>query len=264
MTNRKMSIAMSGGKKEKRREQLLAEISKDPGIMMRDLAWKFDVSRETIRRDFDALCDEGKLQRRYGGAAFLAKGNPLSFEARQDKFLRERRAIVKRAHSLIDDGMVIMLGPGTTALLFAEVLCKSEKHLTVITNGVQEALTLSKNDNIRVVLAPGEVDRLEGFAWGHETTDFVSKFKSDMAVFCADGLAANGVSEADSRTVWTVRTMIEQSTQKMLLIDHFRFNNTGLEQLCSLSDLDIVVSDQEPDAALFKKLKKENVTFYSA
>jgi hypothetical protein len=109
-----------------------------------------------------------------------------------------------------------LLGPDTTALLFAEELRKTEKCLTVITNGVLEAVALSQNDNIRVVLAPGEVDRLEGFAWGHETTDFISKFKSGMAFFCANGLAASGVSEAHSRTVWTVRTMIERSTQQKI------------------------------------------------
>lgn len=250
------------GKKEGRRERLIEEISRNPGILIRDLAIKFDVSRETIRRDFDALCDSGRLQRRYGGAAFLPKGNILSFKARQDKHLKERRTIVRRAHSLIEDGSTLMLGPGTTALLFAEELSTSGKRLTVITNGVQEALTLSKNDNIRVMLSPGEVDRLEGFAWGHETTDFVSKFTADMAVFCADGLAVEGVSEADSRTVWTVRTMLSRSTAKMLLIDHFRFNETGLEQICPLSDLDIVVSDRKPDKMLMKELTAHGVSVY--
>ena len=253
---------MAEGKKEKRRERLIVEITRDPGILIRDLAAKFDVSRETIRRDFDALCDEGRLQRRYGGAAFLPAGNTLSFVARQDRHLRERRAIVRRAHTLIDDDMVIMLGPGTTALLFAEELSTTSKRLTVITNGVQEALKLAKSDTIRVMLAPGEVDRQEGFAWGHETTDFISKFSSDLVVFFADGLSAGGVWEADSRTVWTVRTMIGQSANKMLLIDHFRFNETGLEQICTLSDLDMVVSDRKPDALLLKELKANGVVFH--
>ena len=113
---------MAESKKEKRRQRLIVEITRDPGIMIRDLAAKFDVSRETIRRDFDALCDEGRLQRRYGGAAFLPVGNILSFVARQDKHLRERRAIVRRAHRRVEDGTVMMLGPGTTALLFAAEL----------------------------------------------------------------------------------------------------------------------------------------------
>ena len=58
-------------KKANRQKKLLEEINLDPGIMIRDLAAKLNVSRETIRRDFDALCDSGQLQRRYGGAVVI-------------------------------------------------------------------------------------------------------------------------------------------------------------------------------------------------
>ena len=56
--------------------------------------------------------------------------------------------------------------------------------------------------------------------------------------------------------------MIGQSANKMLLIDHFRFNETGLEQICTLSDLDMVVSDRKPDALLLKELKANGVAFH--
>jgi DeoR/GlpR family transcriptional regulator of sugar metabolism len=56
--------------------------------------------------------------------------------------------------------------------------------------------------------------------------------------------------------------MIDRSTQKMLLIDHFRFNETGLEQICGLSDLDVVVSDRKPDTVLMKELNVNGVTFH--
>ena len=230
--------------------------------MIRDLADKLNVSRETIRRDFDALCESGQLQRRYGGAVFLPMGNPQSFEARQDKHVQERKAITRKAHGLLKDGQVVMLGPGTTALLFASELSDSDKRLTIITNGLQEALTLARNDNLRVVLAPGEVDRLEGFAWGHETTEFLSGFNADLAVFFADGLAASGVTEADPRTVGVVQTMLRQSKSNMLLLDHFRFDHQGLRRLCGLAELDMVVSDRKPGAALTAELARNGVALH--
>ena len=249
---------------DERRRRLIAEITRDPGIMIRDLADKLNVSRETVRRDFDALCESGQLQRRYGGAVLVPMGNPLSFEARQDKHVQERKAIARKAQSLLQDGQVIMLGPGTTALLFAMELTRTEKRLTIISNGIQEALTLSSNDNLRVVLAPGEVDRLEGFAWGHETTAFLSGFNADLAVFFADGVAARGVSEADPRTVGVIQTMLRQSARNMLLIDHFRFERQGLQQLCTLAELDAVVSDRRPGRALTAELAKNGVDFHCA
>ena len=249
---------------DERRRRLIEEITRDPAIMIRELASKLNVSRETVRRDFDALCDSGQLQRRYGGAVFLPMGNPQSFEARQDKHVQERKAIARRAQGLLEEDQVVMLGPGTTALLFATELAEAAKRLTIITNGIQEALTLAKNDSLRVVLAPGEVDRLEGFAWGHETTEFISRFNADLTVFFADGLAARGVSEADPRTVGVIQTMLRQSTKNMLLIDHFRFGRQGLQQLCTLDELDAVVSDRRPDRELQAELERKGVSLYAA
>ncbi len=249
---------------DERRRRLIAEISGDPGIMIRDLADKLNVSRETIRRDFDALCDSGQLQRRYGGAVFLPMGNPLSFEARQDKHVQERKAIARKALGLLHEAEVVMLGPGTTALLFAAELANSDKRLTIITNGLREALTLAKNDNLRVVLAPGEVDRLEGFSWGHETTEFLTRFNADLAVFFADGLTDRGVWEADPRTVGVVQTMLRHAARNMLLIDHFRFDEQGLQRICALADLDNVVSDRKPGAKLLAELARQTVDFHGA
>ena len=249
-------------KKEARRKELLAEIFRDPGIMIRDLAEKLKVSRETIRRDLDALCARGELQRRYGGAVFTPVGNILSFDARQDRHIPERRAIAAKAHDLLQDNQVIMLGPGTTALLFATELATTEKQLTVITNGLREALTLAGNDRLRVVLAPGELDRLEGFAWGQDTSDFLSRFNADLAVVFADGLALEGVSEADPRTVWTIKTMIKQSAENMLLIDHHRFGRQGLQKICDLGEIDMVVSDKAPDPTLAAALTEKGIALH--
>lgn len=257
-------VGLGAQKKTNRRKKLLEEITLDPGIMIRDLAEKLNVSRETIRRDFDALCDSGQLQRRYGGAVVIPAGNILSFEARQDKHVPERKAIARKAHDLLQDDQVIMLSPGTTALLLALELAETEKRLTVITNGIREALTLVNNDNLRVVLAPGDVDRLEGFCWGHETTEFLGRYNADLAIFFADGVSAGGVSESDSRTSWMVKTMLRQSAKNMLLIDHFRFSHQSVQQLCSLGELDIVISDDEPDAELHGHFLQNEVEFHRA
>ncbi|MBL6932036.1 MAG: DeoR/GlpR transcriptional regulator [Rhodospirillales bacterium] len=256
--------SLGAQKKANRQKKLLEEINLDPGIMIRDLAAKLNVSRETIRRDFDTLCDSGQLQRRYGGAVVIPVGNVLSFEARQDKNVPERKAIARKAHDLLQDDQVIMLSPGTTALLLALELAETKKRLTVITNGIREALTLVDNDNLRVVLAPGDVDRLEGFCWGQETTEFLSRYNADLAVFFADGLSTDGVSESDFRTSWMVKTMLKQSSKNMLLIDHFRFSQQGMQQLCTLSELDIVISDDDPDTELRNHFLKNDVAFYCA
>ncbi len=82
-----------------------------------------------------------------------------------------------------------------------------------------------------------------------------------MAVIFADGLAPSGISESDSRTVWTVKTMMRQSAKNMLLIDHFRFGREGLHRICGLEELDVVVSDRRPDRSLTTLLRERGVRF---
>lgn len=248
-------------KQEQRRRRLIEEITRNPGIMIRELADMLNVSRETIRRDFDALSESGVLQRRYGGGAIGASANTLSFEDRQTRHVQERRQIARKAVSLLEEGQVVMLSPGTTSLLFAEELGRTATALTVITTGVRETLALVENPNLRVVMAPGDVDPSEAFVWGHETTGFLASFNADLAIFFADGLDTDGVSEADSRTVYAVRAMLDSAKRNMLLLDHHRFGQQGMHKICGLDKLDHVISDTDPPPAIVQALAEHDVQF---
>jgi DeoR family transcriptional regulator, fructose operon transcriptional repressor len=51
-----------------RRKEILAEVRKASAVSADDLALRFGVSVETIRRDLRNLKDRGLLERVYGGA----------------------------------------------------------------------------------------------------------------------------------------------------------------------------------------------------
>ncbi|WP_108881572.1 DeoR family transcriptional regulator [Anderseniella sp. Alg231-50] len=244
------NTASGQGKKFDRQQLLLSVIRQNPGILIRDLAKQLAVSRETIRRDFDELCDAGVLERRYGGANAIGPGNALSFDLRQQQHVPERRRIARATVDMVEAGQVIMLAPGTTALIFAETLAAADKPLTVITNGLREAHTLSEAESIRVIMAPGDVDGREGFVWGHDTTTFLSGYSADLAVFFADALNVNGVFESDPRTAAVVRSMIAHSNANMLLMDHNRFDKQALQLICPIDRIGTLVSDEGPAGAL--------------
>ena len=56
---------------EERQRQILALVDANRSMSIFDLQQKFDVSRETIRRDLLALEKDGKLRRIHGGAVSL-------------------------------------------------------------------------------------------------------------------------------------------------------------------------------------------------
>lgn len=246
-------------KKEDRQKRIVIELSNNPSILIKDLAENFSVSRETIRRDFDELCKSGRLHRRYGGATFSPIGLGMNIKARSEQFLEERRRIAAAALTMIKPNEVIMLGSGATTAIFAEELASHDQAQIVITNSIQPAVTLSSNPSLRVILAPGEVDSTEGFTSGHETTGFIEKFKADVVFLSADGLNSAGVMEYDSRTVWIARTMLDHARRKILLIDHSKFYQQSLERICTLDELDMVITDQAPDEALAESLAQAGI-----
>lgn len=249
---------MRQGKTE-RQKRLISLISGEPALLIRDLAEDLNVSRETIRRDLDELSVAGRLHRRYGGATFAPIGQEVSFTNRSTVMIEERKAIAKQAASQISDNEVVMLGSGVTCHFFASALVALGKKATVITNSVTATKVLGKSGHIRTLVAPGEYDDQEGFLWGHETTDFIKKFHADVVVFSVDGLSVSGVMEIDSRTGWILRRMIEVGRRKMLLIDHSKHDQRSLELICSLKEIDILVTDKEPAGELGIGLQKAGV-----
>lgn len=245
--------------KVERQKRLIAMISMDPGLLIRDLAKEMQVSRETVRRDLDELSKEGRLHRRYGGATFAPIGLEMNFSNRSEFLVCERRSIAQLAVRQIQDNEVIMLGSGATCLHFAHEVVAQQRKVTVITNSISAATVLGKGENTRTLVAPGEYDDAEGFLWGHETTDFVSKFHADVLVFSVDGLSSAGAMEIDSRTGWILRRMMSVARRKMLLVDHSKHHQKSLELVCPLTSIDMLVTDLPPDEALAHHLDNAGV-----
>lgn len=252
---------MNKRNKTTRQQKILAELTLHPATRLTELAKRVDVSRETIRRDLDELSDNGIISRTYGGAIVHPRGGEEGLRARDLTFVEQRKAIAATAAKMVQNHGVIMLGTGSTTLHFARHLATTDSYLTVITGGVDAAMVLAVNPNIRIILAPGDFDARESRVWGAETTNFLQKFQADTAVIGASGLFSGGACEADSPTAWVDRVMLERANQKILLILHTKFDQPKLELICPLEMLDVIVSDQKPQGELLEAIRGAGVTF---
>jgi DeoR/GlpR family transcriptional regulator of sugar metabolism len=247
-------------RKTERQKRLVAEISANPRILIRDLAKTLSVSRETIRRDLEDLNRSGRLHRRYGGGAnFTPIGLETSLEIRAQQMVPERQRIAERSAELVNEHEVLFLCSGSTALMLAHVLHTTTKPLTIITNNLPAAGALASNASIRTILAPGQVDYDEGFLWGHDTTEYLKKFHADAAYLTVDGITPEGAMEIDPRTAWILRTMIAQSRRLVMMVDHSKFYQASLEKFCEIKDIHVMVTDRSPDGDLETVMRQAGV-----
>lgn len=252
-------MGRSAKQKSARQQRILAELQTNPSIRISEMARDFGVSGETIRRDVEELNRSGKLAKTYGGAVARPYGSELAWNQRHNQLRKERAAIAAVAGSLTAPGDVLMIDAGSTVQHFAQYLLRAGSDLTVITNGLMVATTLSANPSITIIVCPGTYDAQQGCVLGDETTEFIARFNAKSAFVGASGIAAQGPSDANPALTAVKRAMFAQSQQRIVLADHSKFGQAGIANICPLSRLTMLISDAQPKGELAQALAGANV-----
>jgi DeoR/GlpR family transcriptional regulator of sugar metabolism len=247
-------------RKRDRQQAILAELHASPSIRISELAQRFNVVTETVRRDLDELSSQGLLSRTYGGAA----GPPLDLEPSLDDRYRtkvdQRSAIARAVPGLVRNGDVLMIDAGATTIYVARRLAAELRDLTVITTSFGVASALAANRTIRVIVCPGEFDAGDGGVCGPDTLAYLRKFNPSYAIIGSSKIDANGPSDENSMSAWNKRVMIERAASVILVADHTKFEQVAFEHVCALAELDFLVTDAAPAPGFAKALEKAGVT----
>lgn len=101
----------------------------------------------------------GLLKRMHGGAINISRaGFELDYYQKEIKNQAEKRKIARLAMDFVEDGDIIAVDTGTTALEFARLL-PARKRLTVVTNDLIIAGYLEEHSDANVILTGGAVRR---------------------------------------------------------------------------------------------------------
>lgn len=136
-------------------------------VQVQTLSDLLSVSEVTVRRDLERLEIEGWLTRTHGGAILRQeeRTDPLLGILQKQEDEAPLLSIANVALRMISDGDVVMLSNGSVNLRLAQLL-EERKQLTVLTNDVAIALRISVQENNRVVLLGGEMDKNENAVFG--------------------------------------------------------------------------------------------------
>lgn len=247
--------------KSQRQERIIAELKVDAALRVSDVAKRFGVTTETIRRDLDSLAGRGLIARTYGGATSAGAGEP-GFNERYHQKIAERRLVAERAADLVEAGDVLMIDAGSTTTHFARRLAADLGELTVFTTSVGAATALGSNAGIRVMLCPGIYDPREGGVCGAETLSFLQRLNAGKCFIGASGLTADGPSDANIDAAWVKRAMIERSERRILLVDAGKFGVRAVDRICSLDALSDIVTDARPDRKLSQAINRARITLH--
>ena len=165
-----------------RQTHILQTLDTTGSVGVGELAERFGVSRETIRRDLKALAETGRVNIVHGGAAGGATSEP-SLAARNARNSAGKAAIGRTAASFVEDGMMIVIDSGsTTSMLAAALGGRSDlSQLQVLTNSLPIASALCRARGVRVTMLGGEIDANDEAAFGLDAIAALAHFRVDMA-----------------------------------------------------------------------------------
>ena len=148
---------MTGRRSSLRREEILDLLGVRDELTVTELAERFAVTPMTVRRDLDALANEGRVTRTHGGA-ILAAPSVARFAFQERRLTRQaaKRAIARAAAERVEPGMTVILDTGTTTLELAKILV-GVPDLRVLTTSLAIASALFAQKRMELILLGGTV-----------------------------------------------------------------------------------------------------------
>lgn len=226
-----------------RQTEILKIARREGRVMVEDLAARFDVTLQTIRRDLGELAEAGALDRVHGGAVVRTGAANLGYEARRELNAGAKQAIGAACAAAIPDNSSMILNLGTTTEAVARALI-DHSNITVITNNMNVANILAANPGCEVMVTGGTLRRSDGGLVGALATQFIEQFKVDFAVIGTSALDPDGdLLDFDTAEVRVSRAILRQARKAILVADHSKLARSAPARIASLAEIDILFTD---------------------
>lgn len=226
-----------------RQREIVSLAKTNRRVLVDDLAVRFAVSPQTIRKDLNDLCDGSVLRRVHGGAVIPSGTENLEYEQRRQVAAAEKTAIGKAAAALIPNGCSLFINIGTTTEAVGEGLLDHER-LMIVTNNLNVANRLRTFNKFEVVVAGGAVRSSDGAVIGEAAVEFIRQFKVDYAVIGASAIDMDGsLLDFDLREVKVAQAIIDNARTVILVTDSLKLSNTAPVRIAEISQIDYVVTD---------------------
>ncbi len=214
------------------------------------------MTTETVRRDLTTVERQGLLRRVHGGAIPVERlGFEPALTSRDTAMVAEKERIAKAALAYLPSGGAILLDAGTTTARLAEAL-PTERELTVVTNALPIALTLSVRPNLTVLLVGGRIRGHTLATVDAPALDLLHDLYVDIAFLGANGVSVErGLTTPDLAEAGVKRAMLRAAQRRVLVADHTKIGPAQLARFGDVADLDVLITDTGLDERLAVELE---------
>ncbi len=249
------------------RQQAIAELVANDGRMsVSQLAERYAVTTETVRRDLSTLERAGLVRRVHGGVvpAGALRALETALTDRDLTNAAEKDRIAAAALRFVPEGGWVLIDAGTTTARLA-ALIPPEQRVSVVTHAVPIAARLAAHSRAQLRLLPGRVRSTTQAAVGEETVDAVRRLRTDVAFVGTNGISVgHGLSTPDHSEAAVKRAIVQSARRVVVLADADKLGEELLVRFAELGEVQVLVTDARATADQRRPLEQAGIEVVTA
>jgi DeoR family transcriptional regulator, fructose operon transcriptional repressor len=244
--------------KKERKSQILKHINIHSKVTFNELAEMLKVSEDTIRRDLAELSDSGEILRIRGGA--MSAGNKFISKTSKTTYAFEKKHVIaKKALELIKEGMIILIGGGTTIDEFVKIIPDNFR-ATFITINPVTSLELLEKPNIETIILGGKLSSYSQTVVGGEAFSRLAEIKADLCIMGTNAVdATEGITDLDWESVEIKKAMFKAAKKVAILAISEKLNSVMRLRICHFEDIDFLITELSPSENILLNYKNSSV-----
>lgn len=239
---------------KERQDKIRAILQRDGAVTTSALMEEFQVSIETVRRDFLQMEQKGLLTRVHGGAVLSGEmGTFHNLEYRNKAYSEQKKELARIAAGFVSDGDYIGVDSGSTAVAFAEALKEQCSRLTIVTHSVDVFEVLRNYKDFNVILCGGFYLREENAMYGSMALEMLEGLHLQKAFIFPSAISMEcGIGDFQPELFQVQKKMKEIADSVFVLADSSKFEKKALLKLADMRPEYTYITD----SLLPKELKR--------
>lgn len=251
MKNSKESI-------QQRQTRIVQHLRQKQLASVTELAQHFQVTPATIRRDLEALEEQGCIKRFFGGVEYILPQNEYAqYQAPRMDTIPAKTAIARRAAQMIKAGDTVFLNSSSTTQFILSHMRNIKTN--IITNNPR-AIDNAVPEQVDLILTGGEIYGDKQSLVGEFAQDTVRKVIASICFLGVSGISEAGTTNSTVQEVAVNRAMIQQTAgPKVVVADGTKI---GVRQYFMDFGLDMIthlITDTSADPRELDRIREKGV-----
>jgi DeoR family myo-inositol catabolism operon transcriptional repressor len=243
-----------------RKKQILEFLSGVDFRTVEEIAQKFNVSTNTVRRDINELAEANYVRKFYGGISLVRKFDS-TYDHRALSNLSEKEKIAEYAATLIKDNDLIFIDSGSTTSLLLDYINRSY-NLTIATNNLHVIEKATEVKNWDLIVIGSHLKHSSHSFINVQNWDYLNSLNFNKAFIATTGLTIkSGATNPDNAEALIKTNMMKRSSESYLLVDSSKFDQTSLVTFASINDFYMIITSGSIPQYYLDYFAENNIQF---